>query len=271
MLDLPKITRSIGWLIDDIYTRDDRQGLFQTFCARLEKIVPFSSAVFTPVDGKSKKILFENHLRYRVEENDVLLFCSSYASCHPVMKSSVYRALLTQRKNVPVRITDVVPVSRLSETEYFRNFLSRNAALYELFAVLGMKKSLIGCLLLQRSKQAGDFADRDREVVGILLPHLARAFQNLNIHKQMEIRLAALGESSDAVEHLNLLLTRFRLTPRQTEIAALAVLGNTNREIAARLSITEPTVKDHLESIFRRTGVRHRSELSARVLMDKAA
>ena len=272
MLDLPKITRSIGRLIDEIYTLDDRNDLFHRFCSRLEKMVPFSSALFTSVDEKSKKMLFENHIRYRIEENAVQLFCSSSDTCHPVVQSSsVYRALLTQHKNVPVRITDIVPVSQLSDTEYFRNFLSRNAALYELFAVLGVKKNLVGCLLLQRSMQQGEFSGRDREVVGILLPHLARAFHHLNQHKQMEIKLTALGASPDAVEQLYPALTRFRLTPRQSKIAALAVLGSTNREIAESLSIPEPAVADQLESIFRSIGVSHRGELPARVLMDTAA
>jgi len=271
MLSLPKITRSIGSLINDLYTIGDRNDLFQLFCSRLEKMVPFSSAMLTRVDAKSKQVLFEDHLRFRTEERDALLFCSRAGSCHPVLQGRTYRALLTCRKNVPVRLTDIVPLARFADAEYARTFLSRDVSAYELFAVLGQKKDLIGCLLLRRSRRHGDFSNRDRELVGILLPHLARAFHHLDMRKQMEIKLAALGASPGAVEHLYPALTAFRLTPRQLAIGALAMLGSTNREIAVRLAITEPQVKNHLEGIYRRIGVKHRNELSSRVSADHAA
>lgn len=42
------------------------------------------------------------------------------------------------------------------------------------------------------------------------------------------------------------------LTPREEEILALVLLGLTNVEIAEKCSITEGTVKTHVEAILRK-------------------
>ncbi len=55
----------------------------------------------------------------------------------------------------------------------------------------------------------------------------------------------------------------FWLSGREKEIAQLAVQGYRNREIAARLFISEVTVKNHLHNIFRKVGVSHRLELTS--------
>lgn len=52
------------------------------------------------------------------------------------------------------------------------------------------------------------------------------------------------------------------LTPREREILSAIVGGLTNREIAAKLSIREDTVKHHLSSIFGKVGVSNRLELA---------
>ena len=58
--------------------------------------------------------------------------------------------------------------------------------------------------------------------------------------------------------------TRAQLTERQSEILALIAEGLTNKEIASRLCIELPTVKNHVHTIFARLDVRRRSEAVAR-------
>lgn len=61
-------------------------------------------------------------------------------------------------------------------------------------------------------------------------------------------------------------LDRPVLSARERHVAGMVVLGFSNGEIAAKLHIAETTVKSHLSSIFRKLGVRSRSEASARIL-----
>jgi len=54
------------------------------------------------------------------------------------------------------------------------------------------------------------------------------------------------------------------LTRREVQIAELAAEGLSNREIGARLSLSDRTVEHHLSAVFGKLGVRSRVELAAR-------
>jgi DNA-binding NarL/FixJ family response regulator len=56
------------------------------------------------------------------------------------------------------------------------------------------------------------------------------------------------------------------LTPREMEVLSLIAAGLTNKLIARRLDISLHTVKFHVESLFRKLGVRTRSEAVAKAL-----
>jgi len=51
-------------------------------------------------------------------------------------------------------------------------------------------------------------------------------------------------------------------TPREQEIISAILTGCVNKEIAAKLSISEETVKRHLSNIFAKAGVSNRLELA---------
>jgi len=55
------------------------------------------------------------------------------------------------------------------------------------------------------------------------------------------------------------------LTKREQDVLSMVSRGNTNQEISSALFISESTVKSHLRSIFRKLGVRKRSEAQAMV------
>jgi DNA-binding NarL/FixJ family response regulator len=54
----------------------------------------------------------------------------------------------------------------------------------------------------------------------------------------------------------------FGLSPRELEIVQLVVAGYSNREIAARCSLSPDTVKHHVSNIFDKTGASSRVELA---------
>jgi DNA-binding NarL/FixJ family response regulator len=53
-----------------------------------------------------------------------------------------------------------------------------------------------------------------------------------------------------------------KLTARESEIVRYVAVGMRNAEVAARLSLSESTVKTHLTNIFQKLGIRDRIELT---------
>jgi DNA-binding NarL/FixJ family response regulator len=52
------------------------------------------------------------------------------------------------------------------------------------------------------------------------------------------------------------------LTPREEQVATLVAEGQTSREIAQRLRITERTAETHVEHILTKLGLRSRAQLA---------
>ncbi len=60
-----------------------------------------------------------------------------------------------------------------------------------------------------------------------------------------------------------------RLTKREKDVLSLLVKGNTNKEMAELLFISEKTVKNHLTSIFRKLGVKDRTHAAIYALKNR--
>ena len=56
-----------------------------------------------------------------------------------------------------------------------------------------------------------------------------------------------------------------RLTPTELQVGELAVAGLRNTEIAARLFLSGKTVEANLSRVYRKLGVRSRTELAAKM------
>ena len=59
------------------------------------------------------------------------------------------------------------------------------------------------------------------------------------------------------------------LTETEQRVAELAARGDTNKEIAARLYMGVSTVEAHLSRVYRKLGVRSRTELAGRVATER--
>jgi len=98
------------------------------------------------------------------------------------------------------------------------------------------------------------------------------------ISESMQVTLSTLAQHEGRPEHelvpdlLAAGLTQYRtldellpkwesLSPREQEVTALTCLGYTNRQIAARLSLSPETVKTHVRNILFKFDVNGKAEL----------
>jgi DNA-binding CsgD family transcriptional regulator len=108
------------------------------------------------------------------------------------------------------------------------------------------------------------FTRRDRALMDLTLPHLLQAIRHhqrraaltravRTVHRRAEL-------TGQAAERLD------RLTPREREVADYLSGGATDREIGQALGISPRTVHKHLEHIYRKLGVTHRTSLQSAFL-----
>jgi DNA-binding CsgD family transcriptional regulator/GAF domain-containing protein len=118
-------------------------------------------------------------------------------------------------------------------------------------------------VLLERLHRERDHVRETLRNAETVMDNLARAELELVRHAAERSSagtastLALTGESK-AIDEL--------LTPREREVIALLVTGQTNSAIAERLVISEGTVKSHVKQILRKLGAVNRSEVIARYL-----
>ena len=60
---------------------------------------------------------------------------------------------------------------------------------------------------------------------------------------------------------INVIVEKYKLTKREEEIISLVYWGLSNPEISDRLYISTSTVKRHMQNIFKKMNIKHRSEL----------
>jgi DNA-binding CsgD family transcriptional regulator len=94
-----------------------------------------------------------------------------------------------------------------------------------------------------------DFTERDCLLLTLIQPHLAL------LHAAIRRRQAGTVD----------------LTPRQWELMRLIAAGNTNRQIASQLVLSEGTVRTHCEHIFQRLQVNNRLAAVARAFPTETA
>jgi DNA-binding NarL/FixJ family response regulator len=102
---------------------------------------------------------------------------------------------------------------------------------------------------------------------GVVLKESATRLLIDGIHRVMEDKYvigAGVEDDRDhALRHLGAQRPHhYGLTPRELDLVAAIVAGDSNRDIADRLAISLQTVKHHLTSIFDKTGVSSRLELA---------
>lgn len=128
--------------------------------------------------------------------------------------------------------------SRLPMGEYSRRVGMWHELLVCLPPVGGLERRLMLC----RTADDQPFSERDRLLLTLLRPHL------IGIRDRVEAERR----------------TTPALTPRQLQLLRRVAIGDTNRQVARDLGLSEATVRKHLENVYARLGVHSRTEALAR-------
>jgi DNA-binding CsgD family transcriptional regulator len=206
----------------------------------LTELIACSAASFMVMDpARSETLALQEHTlrEFTGDDADTTgLYFDAYwdcqACCHPELArgpgvASMWRDLYTERE-----------FRRLRMAEYFH----LHGVWHDLLILLPSSRGLTQMLVLQRDAGDPPFSERDRLLLTLLRPHLA----------EVRARVQAQRRAVPA------------LTARQVELLRRVARGDTNRQVARDLGVSEGTVRKHLENIYARLDVHSRTEALAR-------
>ena len=213
------------------------QELPEEVLAGLAELIPCSSVNFNVMDPRTLElhagqvVAFQD-LPAETEETDAL-FCEAYwdsvACSNPGLVGTVttWQDFYSERE-----------FAALKMAEYFRTA----GFWHELVVLLPPQGGADRRLMLTRDATDIPFSERDRLLLTLLRPHLISA------HDRVEAQRRTVPV----------------LTARQVELLARVARGDTNRQVARDLGLSEGTVRKHLENIYARLEVHSRTEAVAR-------
>ena len=213
--------------------------------AGLRDLIPCGNVTFAEMDSFCRLTYFEQ------EVGDPGLSGSAREAWDAAFWTHYWN---TPACHYPESTGDLETVTTLSDFHSDREL--RATPMYrDCFRVEGVERLLTMCLpsrpgrvlrlMFFRGKQS-DFSTRDRGLVTLLRPHLAQTFHLHNRRRS----------------------ARPDLTTRQWQLLRLVAAGHTNGQIGRRLSISEATVRKHLEHIFERLQVTSRTAAVTRAFGD---
>jgi DNA-binding CsgD family transcriptional regulator len=150
------------------------------------------------------------------------------------------------------RLTDVVDLDRFERTELYQALLHPRGSRYQ--AAMPLFRAPGRLLLLSIWRDDRDVSDSELEMLERFRAALAAGLEFRRAVVALEVMAAGVGFERGVDS----------LTRRQRQVAALVELGLTNRQIGARLGLTERTVRKHVADLFVRLGCDSRTLIAVR-------
>ncbi|MDR3468315.1 MAG: LuxR C-terminal-related transcriptional regulator [Xanthobacteraceae bacterium] len=121
---------------------------------------------------------------------------------------------------------------------------------------------IVGVLFTATSDGEAPYSSLLRQRMDMLCRAGSLALANMMNAGELEVESNAILLRTDAVT----LPAAMRLPPRSADVAIRVCRGQTNKEIARDMGISDQTVKEHVANLCRRFGVHNRTELTACLL-----
>ena len=121
-------------------------------------------------------------------------------------------------------------------------------------------------IVKQAIRRALDTCTSDTETAAIALPVPKLVVRATLLSGPVSQCIAVTVEQMATREHLRSAHARFRLSTREVDVLTMLVRGNTARDIANELCISQNTVKEHVKRVYGKLSVSTRAEAVARLV-----
>jgi RNA polymerase sigma factor (sigma-70 family) len=158
------------------------------------------------------------------------------------------------------RLSEVISAQSLHALEIYRQAYRPLGVEYSM--AITLRHAIDGLLVVALMRSDRDFTVWERDLLGRARPFLIQGYRNAIEHTRVAGEPRAEREERDFLVGA---LVAEGLTVRESQVLALVAVGQSNREIAELLGVSQRTVHKHLERCFRKLDVRTRVQAAGKV------
>jgi len=212
----------------------------------ISSLVSLSSSAFFLVDpGMQHK----GAVLYNLAADAERAYASEYGALDPL-----HPERFANSNEVLVTLDSRIAPHHLKQTLYYQNFMVPFNHRYVVDMFFRREGRIIAGLSIMREESLGNFCADALALLRKVQPFLEYALNAVYLPRRE-------SERQD-------IAAKYELTERELDVLELVLRGSSNKAIATDLALGEATVKTHLIRIFRKTDVKKRSELVAKILLD---
>ncbi|MDT8320823.1 MAG: LuxR C-terminal-related transcriptional regulator [Xanthomonadales bacterium] len=212
----------------------------------INSFLELKSSAFYLVDPNMRHRGLVTH---NLAKEDDKLYQSRYMELDPLNPS-----LHEKSGETVIHMDSIMSAKAIDQSVYYRDFLREMDYRYVADMFFRSSGKIIAVITMLRSKAQGAFLEDELRVLRKLQPFLEYALNSVYLPERIVER--------KSIEE------RYHLTPRELDVLELILSGASNKVIAKELMLGLPTVKTHLQHIYRKTQVATRTELLSRVVAD---
>ena len=229
--------QTINEIVASIYSTRPAPNL-KNVIEQLRTLIGFSKSLTCLIGRRGDSIEFFEYQSSDITDEQLDSYRNHY----------IYHDFILWYCAAPVELTfresDIISEPHFSSSIFMREWLEPMGVHYGAgINIAGSGRSFAN-ICLYRSLEEGDFTERDLLILRTINTHLCICFRNLFPNGLDSTHFTSNGD---------IFASRYQLTSRETEIIKLIAQGCTRKDLAGSASISENTVKKHLNSIFHKT------------------
>lgn len=265
--------------LDDLHKHLDHCHSLPSLCegamtALRDKLRTESSICFVPTvrRGSMHATLMAS---FGIDKQQTQLYKDYYFQIDPFRP--LFQALARSGKGrAVINRSDLMPDERFEKTEYYCDFYRPQKIHHVAVLHITYRQRFLGRIGLHRPKKAQPFSRKEilfcrfagdvisryvekLETKGSMNSALYISNDDANSHEAP--RAASIFDSDRDEPHWLSSASKLGLSPRECDVVMQLECGLKNAEIASRLSISQMTVQNHIQSIYRKLGVHNRTGL----------
>ena len=233
----------VNRLIRKIYTVDNSRLMRREVLAELKKVIHFKVSAFSLGSIKNSRVyLVDPVISSDFDKSLEVEFFNQNETRYHIFDYAGWIFFIPE--SVVYRDTDLVNNELRMKTPYYTDYLLKYDLPYMGGISIASENNFLGALTFYKSKESGDFTEKDLYILNLIQPHLQDKMMS-NSQKMQEYKRNISFK----------LKTQFHLTDREIEIMGYVYNGYSTEEISKRLFIAQNTTKKHLSNIYQKLGL----------------